>query len=89
MNKKMRFLAVILTVIMLVRYSEVGMLAANVAGQEMVYQSQTIKWYSMIAQDIQLKYAVLYQGGIHSTDTEVSWEQGIQGMFYDCGELLI
>ncbi len=88
MNKKMRSLAAVLSLIMLVRYSEAGMLAANVAGQEVVYQSQTIKWYSMIAQDIQLKYAVLYQGGIRSTDTEVSWEQGIQGMLYDRGEFV-
>ncbi len=88
MSKKMRSLAAVLTLIVLVRYSEIGMLAANVAGQEVVYQSQTIKWYSMIAQDIQLKYAVLYQGGIHSTDTEVSWEQSIQGMLYDRGEFV-
>lgn len=88
MNKKMRFLAVILTVIMLVRYSEVGMLAANVANQEMIYQNKNMKWYSMIAQDIQLHYGTFFQSGIHSTDTEVSWEQSIQGMLYDRGEFV-
>lgn len=68
MNRKIRFLAVITAFIMLVRYSEVGMLAANVANQEMIYQNKNMKWYSMIAQDIQLKYAAFYQSGIHSTD---------------------
>ena len=88
MNKKMRFLAVITAFIMLVRYSEVGMLAANVANQGMVYQNKNRNWYSMIAQDIQLYYGTFYQGGIHSTDTEVSWEQGIQNMLYDRGEFV-
>lgn len=60
MNKKMRSLAAVLSLIMLVRYSEAGMLAANVAGQKVVYQSQTIKWYSMIAQDIQLKLSLIH-----------------------------
>ena len=88
MNKKMRFLTVITAFIMLVRYSEVGMLAANVANQGMVYQNKNRNWYSMIAQDIQLYYGTFYQGGIHSTDTEVSWEQGIQNMLYDRGEFV-
>lgn len=88
MNKKMRFLAVITAFIMLVRYSEVGMLAANVANQGMVYQNKNRNWYSMIAQDIQLYYGTFYQGGIHSTDTEVSWEQSIQNMLYDRGEFV-
>ncbi len=88
MNKKMRFLTVITAFIMLVRYSEVGMLAANVANQGMVYQNKNRNWYSMIAQDIQLYYGTFYQGGIHSTDTEVSWEQSIQNMLYDRGEFV-
>ncbi|MCI9371032.1 MAG: hypothetical protein HFH65_12090 [Lachnospiraceae bacterium] len=88
MNKKMRFLTVITAFIMLVRYSEVGMLAANVANQGMVYQNKNMNWYSMIAQDIQLYYGTFYQGGIHSTDTEVSWEQSIQNMLYDRGEFV-
>ena len=52
----MRFLAVIIAFIMLVRYSEVGMLAANAANQGMVYQNENRNWYSMIAKDIQLHY---------------------------------
>lgn len=88
MNKKTRFLASILAVVMLVRYSEVGMLAANAADSGQVYQSENMSWYSMIGEDIQLYYGTFYQSGIHSTDIEVLWEEDIQGMLYDRGEFM-
>lgn len=89
MSKKTRILAGALAVVMTCRYSELGMVIASAENYGTnTYQSENMIWHSMIAEDIDLYYGTLYQGGIHSTDTEVSYDEAVQGMLYDRGEFM-
>lgn len=89
MNKKTRFMAVMMAAVMGCRYSEAGALLtmAQEAGTE---TGQTVngQYVTMVAKDIQTYCHTAYQGGIHEDIMPDGLEEAIKGMFYDRAEFL-
>lgn len=89
MNKKTRFMAVMMAAVMGCRYSEAGALLAMAqeAGTE---TGQTVngQYVTMVAKDIQTYCHTAYQGGIHEDIMPDGLEEAIKGMFYDRAEFL-
>lgn len=89
MNKKTRFMAVMMAAVMGCRYSEAGALLAMAqeAGTE---TGKTVngQYVTMVAKDIQTYCHTAYQGGIHEDIMPDGLEEAIKGMFYDRAEFL-